>query len=135
MNTDNDSVRAEFQAAFPVPFDAIYNAQLDQYCWDNYPRNTHPFNGKYEAWQASRERYVPSGAVEFARHMLTEVWPEGGIDGGELQDLGERFGLLKPVEVTEPCGSYCACDYYSADFPMTCYKLNLTATPNGGNES
>jgi hypothetical protein len=49
-------------------------------------------------------------------------WPDSGnLDGGELQDLGEKYGLLTPTIVTQACGETCDCAEW-ADFPQTCYR-------------
>ncbi len=56
----------------------------------------------------------------FAKAVM-ESWPEGDVDGGDLQELAEKFGLISPLTVTEPCGEYCRCQEYG-DFPQTCYR-------------
>lgn len=55
----------------------------------------------------------------FCRDALHEFW-EGD---GEMQDMGERHGLLFEVEVKEPCGEACSCAEYGADFPTECYRF------------
>lgn len=49
----------------------------------------------------------------------------GDWDGGELQELGVKHGVLHEVPVTGPCGEVCACaEYYDEDdAPWTCYRL------------
>lgn len=64
----------------------------------------------------------------FVRWLFTEVWPHGDAEGGELQDMGVKFGILKPEEVTERCGEYCRCAEWD-DFPQTCYRLSMPAAP------
>lgn len=49
----------------------------------------------------------------------------GTWDGGDLQDLADKVGLLTPVEVTESCGENCSCAGYG-EFPMTCHKYSDT---------
>jgi len=44
----------------------------------------------------------------FAQEIM-EAWPEGGIDGGDLQDIATRHGLLTPKIMHSPCGDNCAC--------------------------
>ncbi len=58
---------------------------------------------------------------------VMECWPDGGIDGGELQDLAIEHGLLLGVTRYEPCShDRCACaDVYSlSDFDagIQCYR-------------
>jgi hypothetical protein len=51
---------------------------------------------------------------EFAQ-LIMEGWPEdAGVDGFEIQDAAEKFGLieLKSPAPTEPCGEGCTCDQY-----------------------
>ena len=57
----------------------------------------------------------------FAERIM-QHWPEGDVDGGDLQDLAIACGLLTPVTATEPCGEGCWCAEYHGDFPVTCYR-------------
>jgi hypothetical protein len=53
---------------------------------------------------------------EFAQRIV-EGWPEDAdVDGFEIQDAAEKFGLieLKSPAPTEPCGEGCMCDQYYA---------------------
>lgn len=71
--------------------------------------------------------------LAFARDIL-ESWPDGGIDGGELQELADKHGLLIPTERSEPCGEDCVCaaEYGLGEFPLTCYRrADFLMTPNG----
>jgi len=58
----------------------------------------------------------------FAQDIMRS-WPEGDVDGADLQEMAKKHGLLTPVEVTEPCGEdgACNCAAYGG-FPMTCYR-------------
>lgn len=70
--------------------------------------------------------------LAFARDIL-EAWPDGGVDGGELQELAEKHRLLIPTERAEPCGEYCVCAarYGLVEFPLTCYRrADFLMTPN-----
>src|SRR6185437_12473237 len=68
-----------------------------------------------ERLTSSREQ-----VTEFAREILLNRF--GNWDGGDLQDLGVKHGLLVPIEATEPCGEACVCVEYD-DFPQTCYRF------------
>ena len=48
----------------------------------------------------------------FVREIM-ENWPPGDIEGGELQDLAIKYGLLKLKDPppTEPCSDECTCGY------------------------
>jgi hypothetical protein len=71
----------------------------------------------------------------FAQEVM-ECWPMGGIDGGELQDIAEKHGLLRPETRYAPCreeGCTCA-EYVNAqefEQGVTCYrKTALLLVPN-----
>ena len=61
-------------------------------------------------------------------HAVMGGWPDvGGLDGFDLQMLGEKHGLLKKEVRTEPCGENCNCadgaipsDWASG---MECFRL------------
>jgi hypothetical protein len=38
-----------------------------------------------------------------------QAWPEGGIEGDDLQRIAVRHGLLTPQIRHEPCGETCLC--------------------------
>lgn len=61
----------------------------------------------------------------FARAIMDERY--GNLDGGKLQDLGVKHGLLIPTEVTDVCGENCVCEEYG-DFPQTCYRFSRILT-------
>lgn len=42
------------------------------------------------------------------------------IDGGDLQEMATKAGVLEERPVTEPCGEDCACAYCDA-LPGTCF--------------
>jgi hypothetical protein len=64
----------------------------------------------------------------FARDVMS-AWPDGGIDGGELQDIAVKHGLLIPETRIEACGENCACVYYG--FPTNCHRrVDWILTPN-----
>lgn len=58
----------------------------------------------------------------FAQAVM-ECWPEGDVDGGYLQDMAEKHGLLKTEERTIPCGENCGCaEFYMSGEVATCYR-------------
>ena len=61
----------------------------------------------------------------FAKDVM-RVWPHGDLDGGDLQDIAEKHGLLKPETRYEPCGDGCNCAGYcdAEEFKdgITCYR-------------
>jgi hypothetical protein len=54
---------------------------------------------------------------------ITDDWC-GNVDGGDLQGLAEKHGLIERQEMKEPCGPQCACrDMLGEDeFPVQCYQ-------------
>ena len=73
--------------------------------------------------------------VGFAKAMMEE-WPDGCIDTDTLQELGERFGLLVPVErltyCDEPDDGRCKCREYEQSYkgqPWTCYRRVPLTSP------
>lgn len=51
----------------------------------------------------------------FAREILS-AWPEGGVEGDDLQDIAVRHGLLVPETRYAPCGEECCmCADYATE--------------------
>lgn len=73
------------------------------------------------------KRMTKPNLEAFAREVMNTFWADRMFpdepDGGTLQDIAEKHGVLLPHAVTEPCGEHCACAEY-ADFPTTCYRMN-----------
>lgn len=78
MSADNDSVRAEFEEVFPPSGDCEWNG-VSAYCWKG-TGSYHPQDNLWEAWQASRERYVPK--PEDYREALAQAYMAGQTDEG-----------------------------------------------------
>ena len=57
------------------------------------------------ALASAAQRYL---LRDFARAVM-QAWPEGGIDGGELQDIALARGLLRPAE---PPTDWDGCNFY-----------------------
>ena len=107
------------------------SAQLDDFCaW------ARPCNGTYLNEQAFNALAVWKAAQaamqaelvqlrDFAADVMS-AWPEGGIDGGELQEIALAYGLLTPEIAHQPCGESCRCVEYvtEAQFEvgMPCYR-------------
>ena len=73
----------------------------------------------------------------FAQAIM-EAWPEGGIEGDDLQEIACRHGMLAPEIRHEPCGEWCNCnclgDFDSADWQrgVECYRRTALLTGEAG---
>lgn len=57
----------------------------------------------------------------FANAMIDIALEGADADGGHIQELAIKHGLLKPEQRTERCGDTCSCAEY-ADFPVECFR-------------
>jgi hypothetical protein len=48
----------------------------------------------------------------FAQAVM-EWWPMNDLDGGTLQEIAVKHGMLKPEKRHEPCGEVCSCNEYA----------------------
>ena len=71
----------------------------------------------------------------FAREVM-EAWPDGGIEGDDLQEIAHRHGMLAPETLFEPCGEWCKCNRMngldSDDWKggVECYRRTALLTGN-----
>ena len=56
----------------------------------------------------------------FASEMIAAAFEGGSFDGGDIQDIAVKHGLLQIEQRTEECGEVCACREYG--FPAECYR-------------
>jgi len=56
----------------------------------------------------------------FAQEVM-QAWPEGGIDGGDLQEIAEKHGLLIEKQMVAPCCESCNCADCGVSGPTPCY--------------
>ncbi|MBJ2318068.1 hypothetical protein JFT37_06035 [Pseudomonas fluorescens] len=60
----------------------------------------------------------------FAVEMINASFEGGSFDGGDIQDIAVKHGLLRIERREDECGEACACREYG--FPAVCYrKTNL----------
>lgn len=57
----------------------------------------------------------------FAQKVMA-FWPDGGIDGFDLQDIAGECGMLCSVQATEPCGRDCNCASECGEWPVECFR-------------
>lgn len=55
-----------------------------------------------------------------ARHRGDDPHDIGDVDGGTIQEMAVKHGLLEARRVTAPCGDCCVCAE-EGDFPRECY--------------
>lgn len=71
----------------------------------------------------------PEQVEDFVRELLRAWDFSGDIDGGQLQDMAIKHGVLKEVVITEPCGDDYTCRcinyYHEDDYPAICCRVNL----------
>lgn len=62
------------------------------------------------------------GVNEFAVEILRGALEGGSFDGGDIQEMGVKYGLLFPEQRTEPCcESGCSCAEFG--FPAECFRI------------
>jgi len=62
----------------------------------------------------------------FSNAILGE-WPEGSLDGLDIQETAHAHGLLVEQVMTEPCGEACQCAGVDK-FPLTCFRKTALLT-------
>ena len=61
------------------------------------------------------------GALKaFANDMINASFEGGNFEGGDIQDIAAKHGLLRIESRDEECGEVCACREYG--FPAECYR-------------
>lgn len=71
-------------------------------------------------------------ALRAFANAIMEFWP-GDFDGGDLQNIAEKHGLLKRVLMKGPCREEgCGCTEYldAEDWPSDCYRHTSLLTGN-----
>jgi hypothetical protein len=90
--------RESFKNRFPVPEDAMYNADLDMYVWRSHPRSMHPHENKWEVWQAAQAQaeldiiYDDNGCPTEVRIAQAQAVNQQLLDA--LEDMFEAAGSI-----------------------------------------
>ena len=77
---------------------------------------------------ASRRISSENKKLRAFAQAIMEAWPEGGIEGDDLQEIAVKHGMLAPETRFEPCGEWCKCNgiggYDSDDWQrgVECYR-------------
>mgnify|MGYP000909562467 CR=1 FL=1 len=69
----------------------------------------------YDALLAERD-----ALQAFANEIVSGAFEGGSFDGGDIQDIGVKHGLLRIEQRDDECGEACACREYG--FPSECYR-------------
>lgn len=56
----------------------------------------------------------------FANEIVSGAFEGGSFDGGDIQNMGVKHGLLRIEHREDECGEVCACREYG--FPTECYR-------------
>lgn len=68
----------------------------------------------------------------FANEIISAAYEGGSFEGGDIQDMAVKHGLLRIESRAEECGEPCACREYG--FPAECYRktalLSAIAEPS-----
>ena len=92
----------------------------------------------YEAATIAKHYADENKQLRAFAQSIMEAWPEGGIEGDDLQEIACRHGMLAPEIRHEPCGEWCNCnclgDFDSADWQrgVECYRRTALLTGEAG---
>lgn len=83
---------------------------------------------------ASRRISSENKKLRAFAQAIMEAWPEGGIEGDDLQEIAVKHGMLAPEIRHEPCGEWCNCnagvdvDGGEWDRGVECYRRTALLT-------
>ena len=82
-----------------APYEAPWTSYQNGYTEENM------LDYAYSAVAAERERCAEETKKlrAFAQAVM-EAWPDGGIEGGDLQEIAEKHGMLAQKTMAAPCG-------------------------------
>ena len=73
---------------------------------------------RYAALEAELEN-----TAALHRELVKICGAGDSLDGGMLQDMLVKYGVIVLTTVEKPCSAWCNCDHNDAVFPTTCYRL------------
>ncbi len=91
----NDKVRAEFEEVFPLPSDCEWSEKSNEYCWVGFGVTRRPYDDRWQAWQAAKEKYEPSTQQQEAKPVavIGDTFSILWIERGPIAPIIERNGL------------------------------------------
>jgi len=60
------------------------------------------------------------GLRAFANEIISAAYEGVSYDGGDIQDIAVKHGLLRAERDVDPCSAHCACIEYG--FPTACLR-------------
>lgn len=72
--------------------------------------------------------------IAFANELTSAAFEGGSFDGGDIQDIAVKHGLMRIENRDDECGEACACREYG--FPAECYRKTelIKPTESGASE-
>ena len=102
-------------------------------CAENKP--TFGYKDAYEVASSLAKSYLAdTNKLRAFAQAIMEAWPDGGIEGDDLQEIACRHGMLAPEIRHEPCGEWCQCNgiggYGGDDWQrgVECYRRTALLT-------
>ena len=78
-------------------------------CAENKP--TLGYKDAYEVASSMAKSYLAdTNKLRSFAQAIMESWPDGGIEGDDLQEIAVKHGMLAPEIRHEPCGEWCQCN-------------------------
>ena len=116
-----------------VPPDCEHEDLTGKTCAENKP--TFGYKDAYEVASSIAKSSIEdtNKLRAFAREVMA-AWPDGGIEGDDLQEIAHKHGMLAPEIRHEPCGEWCNCnagvdvDGGEWDRGVECYRRTALLT-------
>lgn len=86
-----------------------------------YGENGNPLQRGTKLYTSPPAPVASENLCNFANAMIDIALEGADADGGHIQELAVKHGLLMPEQRTERCGDSCQCAEY-ADFPVECFR-------------
>lgn len=78
-------------------------------CAENKP--AFGYKDAYEVASSMAKNYLAeTNKLRAFAQAIMESWPDGGIEGDDLQEIAVKHGMLTPEIRHEPCGEWCNCN-------------------------
>lgn len=59
---------------------------------------------------------------DFVDDLISGVFEGVAFDGGDIQEIAVKHGLLEETTMNEPCEQWCQCYQMEATFPVQCFR-------------